>query len=109
MRARATVLAAALVATTGCEGLRSLRQGLHDDAATLRVEVQPAGATVVIDGVEVAAGSPVVREGLTAGIHRLEVRAPGYHPFSTPLDLRPKQRLTVPLALRPLPRAIDPP
>jgi len=102
--------AATLHLATGCEGLRHLKQGLDDEGATLRVELQPAtGATVWVDGLEVGGPSPVVREGLAAGAHRLEVRAPGYHPFSTPLELHARQRLTLAIALRPLPRAVEPP
>lgn len=97
-----------LALVSGCEGLKSLKQGLRDDSAALRVEVRPAaGVTVLLDGAEVGGASPVVREGLPAGAHRLEVRAPGHHPFSTPVTLRAGQRLTVPLVLRPLAAPTD--
>jgi hypothetical protein len=99
-----------LALASGCEGLKSFKQGLQDDRATLRVEVQPAaGVTVLLDGAELGGASPLVREGLAPGAHRLEVRAPGYHAFSTPVTLRAGQRLTVPLALRPLAAPTDAP
>jgi hypothetical protein len=102
--------AATLALAPGCDGLQSFKQGLRDGSATLRVELQPAsGATVLLDGADLGGGSPVVRGGLTPGPHRLEVRASGYHPFSTPLELRAGQSLTVPLSLRPLPKIIDGP
>jgi len=97
-----------LALASGCEGLKSFKQGLHDESATLRVEVRPdAGVTVLLDGAELGGASPFVRAGLPAGAHRLEVRAQGYHPFSTPVTLRAGQRLTVPLALRPLATPTD--
>ncbi len=61
--------------------------------ALVRIAASVRGATILVDGEVVAAGS--YRGQLQAGRHRVEVRADGYEPFHRVLTVEPEQRLDV--------------
>ena len=64
------------------------------------VRVQPADAEVLVDGErwEGTAGERIVVQ-LTPGTHRVEVRKPGFRPYSTTVDIRSGQTFTVNVSL----------
>jgi serine/threonine-protein kinase len=53
----------------------------------LRVETEPAGATVVIDGAE-AGQSPVALSNIRPGVHMVRVSADGYAPAGLTLEIK---------------------
>jgi serine/threonine-protein kinase len=76
----------------------------------LKVETDPPGAEVLVDGVPLAGTTPLVKE-IPGTTHRLELRLKGFKPL--PMDL-PEGPLNLrPFALEPLPPALtlatDPP
>lgn len=88
------------------DGAGSSGAAQEAEAATLEVTVVPAaGISVLIDGKRVADTSPCVTGPLAPGQHVLVVRAMGYYEVVLPVDLTAKQRLVVPVALRPRPAA----
>ena len=108
MRAFCTALAVA-VGVAGCDFIVDLRRSFHpeeEDAgefgkAGLRVEVDPpAGISILLDGIRVSSMSPYVNRKLKAGVHRLEVRAMGYHAVTMPVELEDGELVTVPVTLR---------
>ena len=103
------LLAVLLVGAGGCDAFQKLRAAFHPDEgdtpefgkAGLRVEVQPPdGISILLDGRRVASVSPWINKRLTAGSHRLEVRAMGYFPVTLPVELADGEVLKVPVALR---------
>jgi len=107
---RAVCTALAIVAAvSGCDLIADLRKAFHpeeEDAgefgkAGLRVEVDPpVGISILLDGVRVSSMSPFMNKKLKAGVHRLEVRAMGYHAVAMPVELEDNELVTVPVTLR---------
>lgn len=104
-----TILLAAAIPLSGCDAWHALRAFFHPEEegksplgnAGLHVEVDPPdGITIVLDDARVASLSPFKSDTLTAGPHRLEVRAMGYHPLTMNLELRSGETIHVPLQLR---------
>lgn len=56
--------------------------------AWLALEVEPADATIVVDGVEERSGSPLRVGPLDPGKHTVEIRAPGHEPVERTITLR---------------------
>ena len=69
---------------------------------TLRLQLTPKTALASIDDLEVESGD--IR--LDAGLHRLQVTAPGYQPHSDAFSLSPGERATLRVALIPLPETL---
>jgi len=71
-----------------------------DHFGTVAVRVQPTDAEVLIDGErwEATSGDRVLVQ-LAAGTHRVEVRKPGYKPYSTTVNIRSGQTFTVNVSL----------
>ncbi|PYQ49372.1 MAG: hypothetical protein DMF78_18390 [Acidobacteria bacterium] len=55
--------------------------------AVLRIETEPAGATVLIDGAD-AGRSPVARANVRPGVHMVRVAADGYAPAGLTLEIK---------------------
>lgn len=97
-----------LASTGGCQAIKDLRDTLqgrespdNHGSAGITVTVEPAdGITILLDGVPVGKLSPYTSQQLPSGTHLLEVRAPGYHPFKLPVQLRDGETLEVPVHLR---------
>ncbi len=69
--------------------------------AEVTVEAEPAGATVRVDG-EVVGTAPLPQAlRLDPGTHEFEFAAEGFRPRVESLDLRPKERRTLRIALEP--------
>jgi PEGA domain len=68
---------------------------------TLNVRVQPADATVTIDGErwDSPEGGSRLQVQLSAGRHRIEVRKEGFKPYSTSVDIRAGETETVNVSL----------
>jgi hypothetical protein len=67
------------------------RRGNENDFGTLSLRVQPADATVTIDGERwdsPEGGSRLVVQ-LAPGMHRIEVQKEGLRPYSSSVDIRP--------------------
>ncbi len=75
---------------------------LLTDSATLRVETEPAGATVLLNGVP-RGTSPVVLERIPDGDSELEIRAEGYAVFKQDIRLAAGDDERLSVALTPLP------
>jgi hypothetical protein len=68
---------------------------------TLAIRVQPTDADVLIDGERwdgTAANEPLVVQ-LAAGSHRVEVRKPGYRPYTTQIEIRRGEKSPVNVSL----------
>jgi PEGA domain-containing protein len=74
-------------------------------AGRLSIQVQPADATVLIDGQPWPAspGQETVILDLPEGRHVIQVRKPGYVGYSTEVDVRRGETATVNVSLRPQP------
>lgn len=70
---------------------------------TLNVRVQPADATVTIDGErwDSPEGGSRLQVQLPAGRHRIEVRKDGFKPYSTSVEIRAGETETVNVSLPP--------
>ncbi|NIQ57618.1 MAG: PEGA domain-containing protein [Gammaproteobacteria bacterium] len=73
------------------------------EPGTVHLSTDPADATVLFDDQQVqATSSPFVLANVEPGAHLIEVRKTGYQSWSTQIDLRPGQTLTLPpVSLRP--------
>jgi len=71
-----------------------------DRFGTVAIRVQPADAEVLIDGErwEAPASERVIVQ-LSPGTHRVEIRKPGYKPYSTTVNIRSGQTFTVNVSL----------
>ncbi|MCH9688431.1 MAG: PEGA domain-containing protein [Deltaproteobacteria bacterium] len=79
-----------------------------DAAAPAVVEVKAvAGARVDIDGA-FHGGAPV-EVLVPAGEHRIQVTAPGYHPWRASVEIEPRARVTVTPDLLPVEAVVEPP
>jgi hypothetical protein len=68
---------------------------------TLAIRVQPADATVTIDGERwdsPEGGSRLIVQ-LSGGSHRIEVRKDGYKPYSSTVSIRPGETSNVNISL----------
>lgn len=61
---------------------------------SLQVISEPSGATVLLDG-EPAGATPVTRNNMPAGQHKVEVRLEGYQPFSQTVTVNEKEAAKV--------------
>src|SRR6187399_2146600 len=80
--ARAVLVLLALAAPAAAQ--------LPSDAGTVSISVRPATADVFVDGerwVSPESSGPLVVQ-LAPGRHTVDVRAPGYRPFSTVVEIR---------------------
>lgn len=69
-------------------------------AGVLAIRVQPADATVIVDGEQwQASGSDRLELQVTAGSHRIEIRKDGYQPFSTTVQTTAGQTTPVNVSL----------
>lgn len=69
-------------------------------AGVLAIRVQPADATVIVDGEQwQGSGTERLELQVTAGSHRIEVRKDGYVPFSTTIQTTPGQTTPVNVSL----------
>jgi hypothetical protein len=100
---------AVLWGTSGCDATKKLRAVFHPENgeapeignAGLRVEVEPPdGISILVDERRVASVSTYVNRKLTAGVHRLEIRAMGYYTVTLPIVLADGELVTVPVSLR---------
>ena len=66
------------------------RSGEPSRFGTLAIRVQPADADVTIDGEPWRGpeGQDRLTVQLAAGTHRVEIRKPGYDPYSTEVQIR---------------------
>lgn len=71
--------------------------------ARLRVSSKPSGALVLIDGAEEAASTAFLQP--IVGRRRVEVRQPGYRPWSESVDIRPGDNLAADVILAPVDQA----
>jgi len=73
------------------------------EPGTVHLTTDPADPTVLFDDQQVqATSSPFVLANVEPGAHLIEVRKTGYQTWSTQIDLRPGQTLTLPpVTLRP--------
>ncbi len=73
------------------------------EPGTVHLTTEPADPTVLFDDQQVqATSSPFVLANVEPGAHLIEVRKTGYQTWSTQIDLRPGQTLTLPpVTLRP--------
>ncbi len=80
----------------------TFRMAEQATAATLTVAVPPpvpSAASIYLDGIDL--GRPDVTRSVSAGGHRVEVRAPGFDPFDEELLLAPRQRRSLSVHLQP--------
>jgi len=75
---------------------------LLTDSATLRVETEPAGATIMLNGVPRGA-APVVIERIPDGDSEIEIRAEGYAVFKQDIRLAAGDDERLAVTLTPLP------
>ena len=75
---------------------RHVQVNLASDSATLEIACEPAGADVLVNGVRRAA-APCIIDRIPAGEVSVEIRAPGYQPFTQTMKLAEgeSQRLDV--------------
>ena len=94
-------VAVASTVAAGCDTLTGLKHDLRrEGAAVLRLQVVPStGLVVRVDG-EAVAAAPLGDLVLAPGAHRVEIEAPGHHPFAFPVELKPGETLSIPVALR---------
>jgi tetratricopeptide (TPR) repeat protein len=76
-----------------------LRLAELDTAATLRLEVTPAEATMLVDGL--AVGSATTSRRVPSGGHVVEARLDGYRPYLASVELAERQELDLHLQLEP--------
>lgn len=76
----------------------SMRRAIEQRGATLVLEHEPREATVLVDGMDAGAGSPLVVD-VAPGAHRVEVAAPGRVTQSFEVSLAPGERLARRVAL----------
>lgn len=75
--------------------------GVSSHGSTLLVIVDPPDNLVILlDGTRIGALSPHRETDVKAGRHSLEVRAMGYHSFTTEVTLRGEDEVRVPVKLR---------
>lgn len=70
--------------------------------AKLRVESEPKGAVVFLDGTEIGK-TPATFEGIKPGKRRVTLTYPGYREWSTQVELLPGKEHTISASLSPLP------
>lgn len=69
-------------------------------AGVLAIRVQPADATVIVDGEQwQGSGAERLELQVTAGAHRIEIRKDGYQPFSTTVQTTAGQTTPVNVSL----------
>ncbi|MGE0864487.1 MAG: PEGA domain-containing protein [Vicinamibacterales bacterium] len=69
-------------------------------AAVLAIRVQPADATVIVDGEQwQGSGAERLELQVTAGAHRIEIRKDGYLPFSTTVQAAAGQTTPINVSL----------
>jgi len=72
------------------------------EPGTVTLTTDPADPTVLFDDQQVqATSSPFVLANVVPGAHLIEVRKTGFQTWSTQIDLRPGQTITLPVTLRP--------
>jgi hypothetical protein len=76
-----------------------LRLAELDTAATLRLEVSPAEAMMLVDGL--AVGSAATSRRVPSGGHVVEARLDGYRPYLASVELAERQELDLHLQLEP--------
>ena len=85
--------------------LGRLRAQEAEKASTLQLKVEPAQASVYLDGDFVATGAEIAAMqqplSIQPGSHVLEVVAPGYHQVTTRFSLSPDESRTVEIVLVP--------
>lgn len=106
---------AALGLTAGrCSAVDELRHLVHGTAepprssgtCSLSLRVVPENnIEIYLNDTLVAVRSPYRVDTLEAGEHRLLITAEGHHPFETPLILKDKHPVTLPISLRKRPEA----
>lgn len=87
--------------TVGAGDREALTVALEAAPGALEIRTEPAGATITLDG-EAVGKSPVLREGLSAGAHRLRVEAPGYVSLDQAIQVRPGKLTRLELTLAPI-------
>jgi hypothetical protein len=76
-----------------------LRLAAIDTAATLRLDVSPPAARMLVDGLDVGAGATERR--LPSGGHVVEARLEGHRPYLASVELAERQSLDLHLQLEP--------
>lgn len=73
------------------------------DFGTVAIRVQPADATVVIDGErwDSPDGGSRLLVQLAAGRHRIDVSKDGYKPYSSTIEVRPGETQNINVSLPP--------
>jgi hypothetical protein len=79
------------------------RRGPEGGFGTLNIRVQPADATVVIDGErwDGPEGGSRLAVQLAAGSHRIEVRKDGFKPYASTIQVRPGETQALNISLPP--------
>jgi hypothetical protein len=75
---------------------------LYPRSGILQLTIQPTGAIVAFDGRALGGHSSYLLEE-HAGVHRLTVSSPGYVPFDRKVEISPRQRGQLSIALKPSP------
>jgi hypothetical protein len=79
--------------------LVTLRRLPAQEAGHARIESEPAGAAVTLDGVLLGQASPAELDGLPPGTFSVELAAPGMKPWRGELTVLPGQRTLLQVTL----------
>jgi len=82
--------------------LVTLRRLPAQEAGSARIESEPPGATITLDGVALAGESPTDLDGLPPGTFTVELARPGSRPWRGELTVLPGERTLLQVTLDPL-------
>lgn len=92
----------AVLAGLGLLGIVGISLGIllrGSEHATLRVQSEPSGARVVLDGTPISGVTPLVIDDVTHGRHRLQLELEGFARHEAPIDVN-REEVEVSYALR---------